>query len=117
MMITVIYTAKAAKLTIDATHIAERLSLQQMERDGQATQKQLLGAGTVTVVNVGAGVFKVLSDAVHITTDLAGADEAKVSIIDNKDDPPPDPPKLTITFDKAAHRAFVIDGRGGSLPA
>lgn len=85
-MITAIFVKEPATLTFATS---ENLFLEEM---AQPTRRTPLTAGQPTVVQVGSGVFKVLSkQAVSVSASVSAA--VAVSL-DDKDGGPIDPPKL-----------------------
>lgn len=116
MMITVIYACKPTTLTIVTPNAADLLRLLQMASDGSPTTVCTLRPGVENIVPVNAGVFKVMTDAVRVTGDLQDPGDLSVDAIDNKDDPPPDQPKMTIMFDPSLLRTFLVDALSSAEP-
>jgi hypothetical protein len=117
MKITVIYACKPTTLTIVTSNAADSLRLLKMGSDGQPVTVCALRPGVKTAVSVDPGVYKVMTDAVRVTPDATSlSSDITVMAIDNKDDPPPDQPKMTIMFDKVALRTFLVDAMGSPVP-
>lgn len=100
---TVIYTVKQT-LTIDTP---ERIKLEQMGLGGRSHVLRDLPRGTHDVP-VDDGVYMVLSNgSITVTSTTQDPTEFHLAAIDNKDGPPPDPPRMKITFDTAAIKSFI----------
>ena len=115
MHITVIYAAKKMTLTVDMSAMSERLDITQMGQDGSAVMLRPLRMGVPHTVVVEPGVYKVMG-TVTVTADTQDPLEFQAVVVDNKDDPPPDQPKMIVSFDQSKLREFIVDARSGALP-
>lgn len=95
MTITLIYTARPMKLTIDASRVSNPVEISRMSNDGLPTETQVLRPKEKNVVPVGPGVFRVMAENVGVTADTTDP-RAFLAIEVETKDPPPDPPKLTV---------------------
>jgi hypothetical protein len=106
-MITAIFTDQAT-LTIDISD--DELTLVQMGSNKSFD----LTRGT-NKVPVGAGVFRVLSEAaVHVTTDTPHLYVAFTT--NSKDSGFPNPPKSVVPIDPTTLHQFFVDSKGESIP-
>ena len=97
-MITMIYAAEAMTVNIRAS---EDVSLEQVDIDNAASTT--LGAG-VHSVPLGRGIFKILSkSSVGVTMG-----QAHIVAMNNKDWPPPDPPKPFVAMRIAAAESEAL---------
>src|SRR5262249_26239465 len=98
-MITMIYAAEAMTVNIQAS---EAVSLEQVDSDNAASKA--LGAGEHSV-QLGRGVFRVLSKkAVGVTVS-----QAHIVAMNNKDWPPPDPPKPFVAMRMTAANLEALE--------
>lgn len=124
MTITLIYTARQANLTIDASRVTGPLEIARMGPNGEDTDKKQLVSGAkdpIPVGSIAAGVYKVSAEVI-VKADIADPHAFVVMAVETKD-PPPDQPKATIAMakdrlgklgvDAKKLHAFIVDARGG----
>jgi|SRR5882672_9522347 len=106
---TVIHTKHQTTLTI-ATPQGEPLSLDKMTGDGTPTVVRTLRPGATETVAVDPGLYRILSDSVHVTS----SGPVALDQVNGKDDPPE---HLTKAFGAAVRTFFLTMSESLSVPA